>query len=1186
MPPDVPAPEPHSTAVEKPRGNIGITLGGYEIEGELGRGGMGVVYRARQAKLNRTVALKMLTGHYGQDELKRFHAEAETVAGLHHTNIVHIYEVGENDGVPFFSMEFVEGGTLADRLRKEGPPPVREAAALMMSVARALHFAHQNGVVHRDMKPGNVLIDSDGVPKVADFGIAKRLAEEGGLTSSGAVIGTPAYMAPEQARGASRHVGPAADVYALGAMLYEMLTGRPPFLPEDSETAFTDRVLNEDPVSPAYHRPQIPRDIETICMKCLEKEPRDRYNSAAVLAEDLRRFLADEPILARPPTRLVTTMRWVRRHPWKFVARAALVLVAVAVAVRAGRWELYERAHLEYSAFLDFRNGGLEPVGLLRSEQVRRISACYRLTRSGRLGPITKIEVVNSKGKPAIDSQNQQLDLLPSYLKGVMGVEYENSKGRQSVSLDIAHERGEAVELACRDRNGRVTVRIHYERAPEADAGDRVFRASFKNAQGHNYTMPSGASYADIRRDQAGRDVSVSFFTGSQIPKPARNGEGVFGYRIEYDRSGRPEWIINTSESGQPMPNNRGITQIRLHWDVRDHPMRLSWHDGNRNPVSWNGVAAIACEYDSAGNIRQYRKLNTKDELADGPDGDTNDFGSWAIKDCEYDAAGQNTRFSLRTANPKALPPKVERVEFGYDGNGYPSEQRNYGPGGFKDRHVVWRRDERGNVVEEKELNPKGKIISWNRFEYDRMGNCTVTEELDEDGKVTQRTLRTFAGEHPVSERYEDGNRKPRTVGNGYTQIESRYTDNGYLKEKVYSGYHDPNTPAVAVHEMYDERGRLQQEVWRDSAQKAVKGVKGWAWRKLTYRENSTAILTEAYEDGDGQPARHPDGYSTLRNEYDENGLLATKVTDGYDGSEGYSRKQERFDTRGYAVGESYFDKAGAKAWCKDGYHRAEVQAFTELGMPGEIICEEYDPARYQCFRRRASETWSGRRMTRMVWSYEDRDGRPALGPERCSGVEYDYDEQGRVIAEVQTGCSPDAWGSFICRTETEWAENGKMRRQIVQALDAGRRLVAVFTASHAASRTENAYSVNGKILHTVSNGFAEEITGFSSLEAHFDPDGKLESIAYRRSDGATVEVQAVITFISPTAQEKAAELRAGDVLLTANGAPVKNSYAFLSGDQFPGGYLEIERAGAPMKIAGFKPGKIGVYLKDKAKAR
>jgi serine/threonine-protein kinase len=186
-------------------------FGGYEIEGELGRGGMGVVYLARQVELNRRVALKMLTGHYGADELHRFQEEAETAAGLHHTNILHIYEVGEHEGAPFFSMEYIEGGTLGDRLRKGMLAP-RQAAQLLIHIARALHYAHQNGVVHRDMKPANVLLDSDDIPKVADFGIAKRLQADSQLTRSGAVIGTPTYMAPEQAKGNSRHVGPAADV--------------------------------------------------------------------------------------------------------------------------------------------------------------------------------------------------------------------------------------------------------------------------------------------------------------------------------------------------------------------------------------------------------------------------------------------------------------------------------------------------------------------------------------------------------------------------------------------------------------------------------------------------------------------------------------------------------------------------------------------------------------------------------------------------------------------------------------------------------------------------------------------------------------------------------------------------------------------------------------------------------------
>ncbi|HEX8096665.1 MAG TPA: serine/threonine-protein kinase, partial [Pyrinomonadaceae bacterium] len=358
-PPPPPPPGPQHTPLR--------AFGGYEIEGELGRGGMGVVYLARQVELNRRVALKMLTGRYGPEELKRFLEEAETAAGLNHTNIAHIYEVGEHEGAPFFSMEYVEGGSLADRLRKDLPEP-REAAELLMNVARALHFAHQNGVVHRDMKPANILLDPHGVPKVADFGVAKRLKGDTNLTRTGAVIGTPTYMAPEQAKGNSRHVGPPADVYSLGAILYEMLTGRPPFLPEDSEAAVTVRVLTEDPVSPAWHRPDIPRDLETVCMKCLEKDPRKRYASAGALAEDLRRFLDDESILAKPPGTVGNSIKWVRQHPWKFVGVAAVLSLAVAGLAWLARWELYRRPHLEYAVYVVWVNGALQPIEKISRE--------------------------------------------------------------------------------------------------------------------------------------------------------------------------------------------------------------------------------------------------------------------------------------------------------------------------------------------------------------------------------------------------------------------------------------------------------------------------------------------------------------------------------------------------------------------------------------------------------------------------------------------------------------------------------------------------------------------------------------------------------------------------------------------------------------------------------------------------
>jgi WD40 repeat protein len=343
---------------------------GYEILGVLGRGGMGVVYKARHARLNRVVALKMVLGggHASPEDLGRFLAEGEVVAQLQHPNVVQIHEVGQHDGLPFFSLEYVEGGTLAQRLRGKPQPPA-DAARLVEQLARAVHAAHQRGIIHRDLKPANVLLSgepaasaagsgtprtgphpaadaagSPSVPKITDFGLAKRDAGGSHLTQTGAIVGTPSYMAPEQAEG-HRHVSAAADVYALGAILYECLTGRPPFQsPTPLETVH--QVVSQEPVSPTRLQPGIPRDLETICLKCLHKEPARRY-SAAALADDLGRFLRDEPITARPVGRLERTWRWCRRHRLaaSMIATSVLLLLVLTVGVGvAALWLAHERA--------------------------------------------------------------------------------------------------------------------------------------------------------------------------------------------------------------------------------------------------------------------------------------------------------------------------------------------------------------------------------------------------------------------------------------------------------------------------------------------------------------------------------------------------------------------------------------------------------------------------------------------------------------------------------------------------------------------------------------------------------------------------------------------------------------------------------------------------------------------------
>ena len=326
------SPEAAPPAAEHPR-----RFGDYELLGKIARGAMGVVYRARQTSLNRSVALKMmLAGRFANhDEIRRFRTEAQAAARLDHPNIVAIYEVGEHDGQQYFTMRLVEGTNLADEmcnLQRDH----RAAARVLVDIAHAVDFAHQHGVLHRDLKPSNILIDRRGQPQVTDFGLAKCTNEDACSTLSGQIMGTVAYMSPEQAAGKSKNVTSASDVYSLGAILYEMLTGETPFKADNPLDILT-KVQSEDPRSPRKLNPAIDRDIETVCLKCLEKNPDRRYGSAEGLARDLETWLAGKPVSARAITFPERTAKWIRQHPAHTVV-VMLGATLIATAVLAVQW--------------------------------------------------------------------------------------------------------------------------------------------------------------------------------------------------------------------------------------------------------------------------------------------------------------------------------------------------------------------------------------------------------------------------------------------------------------------------------------------------------------------------------------------------------------------------------------------------------------------------------------------------------------------------------------------------------------------------------------------------------------------------------------------------------------------------------------------------------------------------------
>jgi serine/threonine-protein kinase len=450
------------------------SFGDYEILEKIARGGMAVVYKARQVSLNRVVALKMIRrGDLGSEEERRFRHEAEMVAGLDHPNIVPIYEVGEEQGRHYFSMKLMGGGSLARQLERFAADP-RSAARLVATVARAVHHAHQRTILHRDLKPANILLDREGMPHVTDFGLAKRLAADSDLTHAGALVGTPSYMAPEQTRTNRAATTTATDVYGLGAILYALLTGRPPFRGEDALETL-QQVREQAPEPPHGVNPRVAHDLASICLKCLEKEPRRRYGSAEALADDLDRFLAGKPIAARPVRPWERPWKWARRRP----AAAALLAVSGAFVVAAVAGLLGHSARLE-RALAETR------------KQQERADANYQKARGAVEGMLHRLDEEGLADTPRLQElKQQQVEDALAFYQGVV-------EGRDDPDPAVRLDAARAYE-----RTGDLQHLLGRREPAEANLRQAVAlleKLAAEHPEAHDYRAHLGHAYLSLGR--------------------------------------------------------------------------------------------------------------------------------------------------------------------------------------------------------------------------------------------------------------------------------------------------------------------------------------------------------------------------------------------------------------------------------------------------------------------------------------------------------------------------------------------------------------------------------------------------------------------------------------------------------------------------------------------------------------
>jgi serine/threonine protein kinase/tetratricopeptide (TPR) repeat protein len=405
-------------------------LGDYELLEEVGRGGQGVVFRARQKSLNRTVALKVISlGQWASKaHVKRFRREAEAAASLDHPSIVPIYEVGERDGSCYFSMKFVEGGQLDEVVRRT-PVPIRHAAELIAKVARTVHYAHEHGILHRDIKPGNILLDKQGEPHLTDFGLARLVETESTVTRTMEVMGTPSYMAPEQARGQNEQITPATDVYGLGAVLYQLLTDHPPFAGGTSYQTI-QLLLDTEPRPPRLLNPKMDRELSTICLKCLEKDPKRRYACALALAEDLEHWLRHEPIHAKRSGFFTHVRKWVRRNPTSALLVASLVALAAAMGWNVWKSELITRPPTKSIAVLPFENLSHDPDNAYFTEGIEE----EILTR---LASIANLRVISRSSTQQYQNRPRNLSQIAKQLGVANVLEGSVQKAADQVRVNV-----------------------------------------------------------------------------------------------------------------------------------------------------------------------------------------------------------------------------------------------------------------------------------------------------------------------------------------------------------------------------------------------------------------------------------------------------------------------------------------------------------------------------------------------------------------------------------------------------------------------------------------------------------------------------------------------------------------------------------------------------------------------------
>ena len=989
-----PAATPHQATTSSPNSTLAQSQGSleaaalanstssllseYEIERELGRGGMGVVYLARpKSGDGAPVAIKLLScGLSDSDPAKaRFRIEGDALARLRHPNIIALLSAADGPGMPRLVQEYAPGGSLKEMIQAHPLAP-EEAAKLVEILAQAIHHAHELGVLHRDIKPGNILFGkkadpdcprikpSELEPKVADFGLARLSDSDFQYTATGDLLGTPSYMAPEQAAGLAKHSARPTDVWALGAMLYECLSGKTPFV-GSTRLEVLDQVRTADPLPPSSHRPGISRDLDVICLKCLRKEKEKRYQTAAELADDLRRFLEDRPIKARPVGLLERAVKWRRRNPAvSALGMAAAVLISLSALTFSWYWDSHLRVKTEHFSSIVWRRGVAEGINPIQPGSFGNRSLAFRLTRQGNR-PLS-LETVNGSGR----STTMDTDPADPF----------DQRGTSSspVRWDFQYtQSGEPQSVSASDKHGNsLWIQV--------------------------FTAKDRCQFTDA--------------AGSPLD---RSSSGVTGLGFVWSKEGLPSEVRFLDRNGRPRPDDAGVAGYRLEHDSQGHVVKCASLARDGSP-GWHRIgrySIISQAFDPSGNL-------TEKTFADSTDRPVLETQSWVCRmKSTFDDSGNEIEAESLDQN---MHPVVNR-------NGWARIVRTFARGNLVEESFF---NSTGKSV------PGSSGFAKATYEHDSRGNIVSERYFDPDSRPcpsksgSARVVRAFdSADNPTSEEYFDESGKPVTITDGYASKTMVYDPRGHiLGESYFDSLGQPTEGkdgVASVSRTVDSRGQQLEKTFRGRDGSPIFGPDGYATIRIRY-DDQGRVTEQAFLDPKGNPAIHKDGYSKITRKYDDSGFGTEEAFFGMrgqpvNGPKGYAREAHRRDDQGRVVEQAYFDSKGEPvAFNKDNYVRFSIE-YDEAGNRSREIAFGPDgkPVPNKEGYARVDYSWNGKGLV-TEHRYFMGDGKPAMRRSSFSQLVMRYDERGNLIEESYHG--PD--GNLAMQPEgfARWVDEYDMR--------------------------------------------------------------------------------------------------------------------------------------------------------------